>query len=184
MEIPCELCLKVADVTCSCDSSLRFCYKDFFKVHKITKGTHEPVELEKQRINENFISVIENLSKLKSRVISKSNELIKIIQLIATKKISLIKKILDSCEKVLLNDEKLGKEYENLQIQESDLTSFLKIMNKSFSFFKNDNEITDGDLEILLNESKLKSSKSLKNVEETKEPIESSFDTFLEGHTS
>ena len=45
MEDICLECKNLAEVSCSCDNSLRFCSKDYLFIHKPTKGVHEPIEL-------------------------------------------------------------------------------------------------------------------------------------------
>ena len=98
MESICKVCKNSAEVCCSCDHSLKFCYKDYFKVHKRTRGTHEPIDLEVMNLSKKFMLRIENLKNMKSQVISKSTQLINLIQYIATKKLSFIDQTIDACE--------------------------------------------------------------------------------------
>ena len=45
MQNICLVCKDSADVYCTCDSSLRFCCKDYLFYHKPTKGSHQPIDL-------------------------------------------------------------------------------------------------------------------------------------------
>ena len=57
MENICIVCQTLAEVGCSCDDSVRLCYKHFIEVHKSTKGTHESIELPiKKPIDEKLFS--------------------------------------------------------------------------------------------------------------------------------
>ena len=66
----------------------------FFKIHKKVKGNHQDIDLEKINLKKNFIIAIENLNEFKSQIISKSNQMIQIIEFIATDKLSIIKRVL------------------------------------------------------------------------------------------
>ena len=173
MEDICEVCQKSAEITCSCDTSVRYCSKDYVFVHKLSRENHIPIELSKRRqeIYQKFISTIKTLNEVKFQIINKSDQLVHIIQLITSKKISLIKKIIDACVNASksknLDTEKMFKSYQNIEFKQSDLESFVQISTKNFLIFKNDNEIIDSELEIILNETKLKQfkfSKSLKKL--------------------
>ena len=69
MEDICLECKNLAEVSCSCDNSLRFCSKDYLFIHKPTKGVHEPIEL---LINKEVD--IESLVKIENKSDSVSNE--------------------------------------------------------------------------------------------------------------
>ena len=77
MENICETCNKSGEVYCVCDNSLRFCLKDNLFLHKPIERNHESIELSTKSIHCN-----EKSKKVKSQIISKSNQLIGIIQLI------------------------------------------------------------------------------------------------------
>ena len=117
------------------------------------------------------ISIIENLNKVKFQVIFKSKQLIDIIQMIATIKLSFIQKTIDFYEIFLktgeLNEQMLNqfKQYENIEILNIDLDSFIRTANKSFSIFNGDTEIIDPEIENLLNDKKFKSQKTLKKTQ-------------------
>ena len=165
MEDICITCKKPAEVACSCDNTLRFCYKDFFEVHKYTQGTHLNIDLDTMKHNKKLIFTIENLNRVKSQIISNSNKLIHIIDFIATKKITIIKKCIDACIQVSKSKdlEKIFKHYENIHIQETDLGSFEKKTNKIFSLFKDNYKILDSDLEKFLTETKKKNDNKIFN---------------------
>ena len=176
MEDICTECKKFAEFFCSCDNSLKFCSKCHLFVHKNTQGNHDPINSDK--IRKEINSKIQNLFELKSQVISKSYQLINIIQNIASKNIFFIEKRIDAYKKDLKNRiEKMLKEYESIEIQESDLKLFEQIVTKIFSFFK-DNEIFDYE------EKKLESFKFSKNIEEIQKQLQTNFNFLLEGHTS
>ena len=77
----------------------------FFKIHKKVKGNHQDIDLEKINLKKNFIIAIENLNEFKSQIISKSNQMIQIIEFIATDKLSIIKKCIDTFNQALKNKE-------------------------------------------------------------------------------
>ena len=182
MEDICRVCKTSAKVCCSCNYLLRFCYEDFFKVHLKVKGTHNPIAIETLTLQKKFIFTIEHLEKLKSEIISKSNQLIDIIQSITTKKISFIKKCIDSCETISkitdVDNEKMLKEYENIQIKETDINSFLKIVKKTFSIFNEENELIDSDVFVCEDRSNKHLSEPVCNeiYKEIKNDIYSSFE--------
>ena len=153
------------------------------------KRTHNANNLPVMKLNHKLISTISTLNRVKSKVISKSNLFIHIIQLIATKKLSIIQKSIDTCEnaskKREFEYEKLLKDYENIQLRESDLESFVQMINKNFSIFNDENETFESNPEIeeLMNKTKLNSFKFSKNIQEIKEELQSNFGLFLEGHT-
>ena len=82
MEDICTECKQVAVFSCSCDNALRFCLKCFLFVHKNTQGNHDPLKLDEKskEITQKINSKIQTLYKIKSRIISESNQLIKIIK--------------------------------------------------------------------------------------------------------
>ena len=92
MEDICEVCKKPVQVFCSCETSYLYCYQDFFGVHQKGKGKHNEIDLptKRQEINQKFVSIIENLKKVKIEIISRSNELINIIQVITKSRLSCI----------------------------------------------------------------------------------------------
>ena len=147
MEDICEVCKKPAAFSCSCGDSLRFCSSDFFQVHRLAEGDHNPIDLaiQRQEISQKLISTIENLNKLKSQVVSKSNQLVHQIQFIATKKLSLIKKYIDTCIQASkardFDVKKMIEEFQNIKIKQTDSEKFEKILEKNFSFFKDDERI-------------------------------------------
>ena len=63
MENFCKLCTASAEVSCTCDTSLRFCLKDYLFVHKGSKGIHEPINLSmKMQTNQESLLKIVNKS--------------------------------------------------------------------------------------------------------------------------
>ena len=90
----CEICKMIAQVSCSCNNYHRFCLRDYLFTHNRIEGSHIPINLalRKEEISQKFNSTIKNLKLVKSKIISKTNQLIHIIQLIATQQISIIKK--------------------------------------------------------------------------------------------
>ena len=160
MEDICVVCKKSAEVSCCCDTTLRFCYKDFFIVHKNIEGTHLHIDLETMKTYKKLFFTFENLNKVKSQIISKSKQLIHIIHFIATKKLSIVEKHIEACVQASKSKdfdfEEIFKEYENIHLQETDSASFKKLTNKNFSIFKDNNEIIDPEIEKFLNEKKIK----------------------------
>ena len=149
MEETCVNCPKPSNLTCSCNNSLRFCYNCYLFLHKKTEGNHEPIDLSimKQEINNKFNSITENLKKTMRHVISKSNQLINLIQLITKKKLSVIKKYINACETGLkigkIDIENMLKDYDNIEVQENEFESFVDIVNENFSIFNNNTENID-----------------------------------------
>ena len=177
----CIECKQFAKVCCSCDNVLRFCFDCYLFVHKNTQGNHNPIKKDKIRkeITQKIHSKIQNLYKIKSQVISKSYQLINMIQNIATKQLSFIKKQIDAWEKNLNNRiERMPEEYENIEFTESDLKLFEQIITKIFSIFKDNNEIIDSEVK------KIESFKFSKNVEEIQKQSQTNFNLLLQGHTS
>ena len=72
MEDICEVCQKSAEITCSCDTSVRYCSKDYVFVHKLSRENHIPIELSKRRqeIYQKFISTIKTLNEVKFQIIN------------------------------------------------------------------------------------------------------------------
>ena len=190
MENICIVCKEPAKVFCSCDTSRLYCYKDFLNSHESTIGLHKKIDIasKRQELNQKFISTIQNLHKTKTKVISRSNKLINIIQLVAKSKLSSIEKYIDCCNNSLkykdLNAEKFFNDYKNIETWESDLESFIQIVTKSFSFYNNDNEILDPEVQKLLIRGKIRSLKFSENLEEIKNQIQTNFGLYLEGHSS
>ena len=177
----CIECKQFAKVCCSCDNVLRFCFDCYLFVHKNTQGNHNPIKIDKIRkeITQKIHSKIQNLYKIKSQVISKSYQLINMIQNIATKQLSFIKKKIDAWEKDLNSRvERMPREYENIEFTESDLKLFEQTVTKIFLIFKDNNEIIDSEVK------EIKSFKFLKNVEEIQKQLQPTFNLLLEGHTS
>ena len=122
MEYICEVCRKTAEVFCSCDTSLQYCYGDFDNFHQKTQGEHNAIKItsRRQEINQKFVSTIENLDKVKMEIITRSNELIHSIQIVTKSKLFSIKKYIGCCKKALksceLDAEKVFKDFENIKI--------------------------------------------------------------------
>ena len=190
MEYICEVCKKAAEVFCSCDTSHQYCYRDFLNVHQKTKGEHNGIDIVTriEEINQNFIATIKNLEKVKKEIISRSNEMIQIIQIITKSKLSSIEKYIDCCAGALkkrkLDTEKIYKDYQNIETREFNLETFQQITIKNFSIFKYYSEIIDFKLQKELILTKLKSLRFSKNVEEIKKQLQTNFSLFLEGHVS
>ena len=184
MEDKCEVCENSAEVSCFCDSSLRFCREDFSNVHKKVGGNHESIELTdlRKEMNIKFVNPIENLKKVKKEIISKSNDLILIIQIIAKSKLALIKKYADCCKKALKHTEadaeKKFKLSEKIKIEDSELKFFIKHAKKNLSISGDDNKIIDFEYENLLCETQLSSIMHLKS---SQEKLQSN--CILEGHS-
>ena len=179
MEDICIECKKFAKVSCSCDNALRFCSDCYLFVHKNTQGNHDPIKIDKIRkeITQKIHSKIQNLYKIKSQVISKSYQLINMIQNIATKQLSFIKKKIDAWEKDLNSRvERMPIEYENIEFTESDLKLFEQTVTKIFSIFKDNNEIIDSEVK------NIESFKFSKDVQEIKKQLQTNFNLLLEGH--
>ena len=193
MEYICEVCQKKAKVFCSCDTSHQYCYRDFVKVHLKTNGKHNEIDIatRKEEINQKFLSTIESLKKIKMEIISRSNEMIRIIQIITKSKLSNIKKYIDCCSEALitrdLDTQKIFKDYQNIETREAEFESFKQITIKNFSIFQDGYEIINLELQKALIETKpeiLKFSKNLKEIQRPiKRPIQTNFNSLLQGHT-
>ena len=204
----CLYCKKPADVSCSCDISLRFCYKDYSLNHE-SKGNHTCIDLAKrtQEINERLKSSLENLNKAKARIISKSNQLSHIVQLLTKNLLSVINQSIEDCESSLktidlsVDLKTFFKEYEKIQFQEVDIRPFAEIASQNLLLTNNDEiSLQNQEFESFLNEispnpsrlskDDLKTSqeykpiKLSKDVEELKKQLETEFSLYLEGHTS
>ena len=184
MEYICETCNEAAEVFCSCDASHQYCYRDFVNVHQKTKGEHIGIDIAKrlQEINQTFISTIGSLKKVEKEIISRSNKMIQIIKIITKSKLSCIEKYIDCCTRVLkskkLDNEKLFKDYQNIETRVFNLENFQQITTQNFSIFKDNNEIIDGKVK------KIESFKFSKNIEEIQKQLQTNFNLLLEGHTS
>ena len=182
----CEVCKKPAVICCSCDYSLRFCFKDCFQAHQFTKGDHKGIDLATRRkeINEKFICAIENLNNLKSKIISRSKLLIQTVQLITSKNLSMIEKYIYTCEDCLksrdLDIEKMFEGYQNFKIQELDLKNFEKIVDQNFVILEEKKKNITTKVNSLLNDLNINSVEFLKTVEELKNKLESNLYLFLE----
>ena len=203
MEDICNECTKSAKVSCCCNNLLRFCSDCYLFAHKKFKGIHEPLDLKILKINQKLNSTLEGLYKVKSQLVSKSNQLIDIIKLITTKKLSLIEKYIETCIQASETDtENLFKDYQNMKIREAELEEFRQIANKNLLFFKDNSlkvdpeddsllknakaqknyEIIDTKVENLTSSIELKSIKLSKNSEKVKKQLQTNL--FLEGQTS
>ena len=133
--------------------------KHFHKVHKNTEGNHEPIYIENIIHNKKFFFIINNLNSLKFQVISTSRQLIHTIQLITAEKLAFIQKNIDACEQVSKNreveTERKFKPYENLKIQEPDKNSFLSIVNKCFSIYKDEKDVENISPKNIIEEKKV-----------------------------
>ena len=174
------------EVLDSSNTSLRSNTIDSQKIHRNTEGypnTTKQTE-RKQEINKIFACTIENLKKVRIEVISRSTELINIIETITKLKLSIIKTHQDECnnalKKFIENDTEKLKDFQNIQFTDSRLESLEQIAKKKFSFFMNHNEMIFPELETLIKETKVNTQKFLKNLEEIKQ--KSFF--LLEGHHS
>ena len=181
MEDICINCKQLAKVSCSCDNSLRLCSDCFLFFHKNNQANHDPINLNKiiKEVTQKIQSQIPNLYKLKSEVLKKSNKFISIIQNIVAKKLAFLQKEIEVREKVLeIRTEKTLIENGLINIRESDLEMFEQIVNESFLFFMENNQIVDTE------ENKLESFKFSKDLTEIKKQLQSHFNLFFEGHTS
>ena len=179
MEDICILCTNIAKVACSCDIQLSFCSDCFLFFHENTQGKHDRIKIDeiRKKITQEINSKIKKYCKIKAQVIAKSNQLMNIIQKIAFKQISFLKKNVDICKKDLKNRiEKVPEEYKTIKIREIDLRLFEKLVTKIFSLFKDDNEIIENE------ENKFES--FLKNEEEVKKKLQTNLKHTLEGHTT
>ena len=153
MEYICETCNKAAEVFCSCDTSHQYCYRHFVSIHLKARGEHNGIDIATrlEEISQTFISTIESLKKVEKKIISRSNEMVQIIQIITKSKLSCIKKYIDCCTRALksrkLDIEKLFKDYQNIDTRVLNIENFQQITTQDFSIFKNDHEIIDPDEE-------------------------------------
>jgi hypothetical protein len=129
------------EVVDSSNTSLRSNTTDFQKIHKNTEGypnTTKQTE-RKQEINKIFACTIENLKKVRIEVISRSTELINIIETITKLKLSIIKTHQDECnnalKKFIENDTEKLKDFQNIQFTDSRLESLEQIAKKKFYIF-------------------------------------------------
>ena len=185
MDYICKVCNGVAEVFCSCDTSDQYCYRDFVRVHQKTKGEHNEIDLVSRReeISQKFISTMNNLKKVKKKIISRSNELIQIIKVITKSKLSSIDSYIDCCNNIFksreLDTEKMFKDYQNIETREANLESFVQITTQKLAIFKDNQEITDIGLKKVLIEIKLKSLKLSKKVQKK---VQSTLNNFLKGY--
>ena len=181
----CEICKNPSELCCSCDNMLRFC-SNCYTIHKILKGNHEPISLDQINLTHKLQETIENLNKTKSQVISISNQLIDIIQSIATNKLSLLDKCINACRNTskskAFDAEETIKIFQNIKVRHSFIETFKGLANEYFLFIKLNTEKIDADLEILLKEIKQDSQKFSANSEEIKKKLQSK-SLFLEGHS-
>ena len=69
MDDICLVCKKSAEVSCTCDKSLRFCSKDYFFYRKEIKGDHHPIDLawrSNSILLKNFTKMIINTTEKRS----------------------------------------------------------------------------------------------------------------------
>ena len=152
MEDICKECKEPAKASCSCDNSLRFCLQHYAFIHKAVEGNHDPIDLDKRRkeLKENFISAIRGLYKVKSQVITKSNQLIQIVQFIATKELSMLKEYIKICKKASeskeLDADKMLEDYQNIEIPSLISENFMEAVLNNFLLYKNDNKIINPEI--------------------------------------
>ena len=108
--------------------------------------------------------------------------MVQIIQIIAKSKLSCKQQYIDCCTRVLkskkLDNEKLFKDYQNIETKVFNLENFQQITTQNFSIFKDNNEIIDSEIK------KIESFKFSKNVEEIQKQLQINFNLLLQGHTS
>ena len=161
-----------------------YCYRHFVSDHLKTQGEHNGIDIATrlEEINQTFISTIGSLKKVEKEIISRSNEMVQIIQIIAKSKLSCIEKYIDCCTRALkskkLDNEKLFKDYQNIETRVFNLENFQQITTQNFSIFKDNNEIIDSEVK------KIESFKFSKNVEEIQKQLQTNFNLLLQGHTS
>ena len=188
MEKICKECKKPAKNSCACNELLRFSSQCFSSVQKTNNNSHEPIDLNVIKINQTLKSTIEYLDIVKSKIMIKSNELIKKIHSITTEKLLVIEKCVETCilasKNREIDAENFCKSYQNIEAKEADLEAFEQILSKDFFMLKGVDKTTNPEFEPVLNEPKLKSLKFSKNFEEIKQEQQSNFDLFLKNNAS
>ena len=188
MEDICKECKEPAKASCSCDNSLRFCLQHYAFIHKAVEGNHDPIDLDKRRkeLKENFISAIRGLYKVKSQVITKSNQLIQIVQFIATKELSMLKEYIKICKKASeskeLDADKMLEDYQNIEIPSLISENFMEAVLNNFLLYKNDNKIINPEIANWMNEIKIRALEFSKKIEKIKKRVQPTFNFFFEGH--
>ena len=147
--------------------------------------------MRKQKLTQRFQISQETLKKAKREVITKSNQLIAIIQVITKARLAAIDKNVELCESVLklkdisIDAEALFKDYENIEFREGNLKLFTEISKKNLSLFYQDEEITENnsELEKFISTAGHRSLRLSRDLGDLKRQIESNSNMFLEGHT-
>ena len=152
MERFCRICLKQADVTCTCEKNLFLCFEHFATHFETSEGQHKLINLKVLR--DEFYKKcnfnLEKINKAKSNLICRSNYMIEVILWITKTQLSAISKNYDSIKNILKNKDfsdeflQMVDEYGNVKIKEYELDDF--------------NEIAKNYLSVLINESEFLSS--------------------------
>ena len=154
MEEFCRICLKQADVTCTCEKNLFLCFEDFATHSETSEGQHKPIKL--KTLRDKFYKKcnfnLEKINKTKSNLICRSNYMIDVILWITETQLSAISKNYDSIKNILknkdFNDEflQMVDEYGNVKIKEYELDDFNEIAKKYLSVLINESEFLQSAL--------------------------------------
>ena len=153
MENICEICSNQADVTCVCNTSLRFCYEHGLK-HRKTLGNHDVIKLFDYDLHVKFSSSLTKLKKARNDVISMSNSLTQIVKSIANTHLDYIRKYINQIKKIMKegnfnNDSgRLLEGYGNIEIKGSDLNEFTEIVKNYLRMYYNGSELSPPKINI------------------------------------
>ena len=181
MERFCRICLKQADVTCTCEKNLFLCFEDLVTHLRTSDGQHKPTSL--KIIRDEFYKKcnfnLEKINKAKSNLICRSNYMIEVILWITETQLSAISKNYDSIKNILKNKDfsdeflQMVDEYGNVKIKEYELDDFNEIAKNYLSVLINESEFLSSALNPrIIKDKSRKSKEKSKNFKDLKVKID------------
>ena len=145
MEDICRICRERADVTCKCNKDIRFCLKCMVNHLEAEKGQHKALYLSVLRteLYNKCKSNLEKIDQVKSSIIRRSKDMIRVILQITNTQLSKILNNYNQIKKIFksnrFSDEitKMVEEYGNIEIKESELNDFTEIGKNYLSLLIN-----------------------------------------------
>ena len=147
MEEICRKCNRIAEVTCLCDKTLRYCGTHFFEHAEKKKKKHKQILLTKIHLDAKCNIVINMLHRTENLLIGKSQKMIQVIlsivqgqlmglKLASNNIISISKK-----KRYKKRNDELVDEYGNILLNEFNLNDFTEIMKSYLCILGDDNEV-------------------------------------------
>ena len=143
MEDICRICQQRADVTCTCNKNLRFCFEHAAEHLDTSNGEHKSINLKMLKFVEKCKFNLEKINQVKSEIIRRSNYMIKAILAITKLQLSAILNNYDQIKSILKNKNpsieiiQMIEDYGNIEIKETELDEFSEVAKNYLSVLIN-----------------------------------------------